>query len=103
MLCIDAQNALHSSDEGKTWKSTPLFREPKKYNVSNERALLRTREGVIVSAWMNGAERGAPKGWHWGEPSAKWQDFILPTYVCRSLDDGKTWEEPIKLNTPWCG
>lgn len=103
VLCIDAQNALHSSDDGKTWKTTPLFRESKKYNVSNERALLRTREGVIVSAWMNGAERGAPKGWHWGEPSAKWQDFILPTYVSRSLDDGKTWEEPIKLNTPWCG
>lgn len=103
VLCIDAQNALRSSDEGKTWTSSPLFREPKKYNVSNERALLRTREGIVMAAWMNGAERSAPKGWHWGEPSAKWQDFILPTYVCRSLDDGKTWEEPIKLNTPWCG
>ena len=24
-------------------------------------------EGVIISAWMNGAERREPNGWHWGE------------------------------------
>lgn len=103
VLCIDAKNALRSADEGRTWIATPLFPEPKKFTVSNERALLRTREGVIVSAWMNGAERKAPKGWHWGEASAKWTDFILPTYTCRSTDDGKTWEAPVKLSDPWCG
>lgn len=103
VLCIDAKNALRSADEGRTWIATPLFPEPKKFTVSNERALLRTREGVIVSAWMNGAERKAPKGWHWGEASVKWTDFILPTYTCRSTDDGKTWEAPVKLSDPWCG
>lgn len=103
VLCIDSQNALRSSDEGKTWTSNPLFREATKFNVSNERALLRTRDGIVIAAWMNGAERGTPKGWHWGEPGVRWQDFVLPTYACRSLDDGKTWEEPIKLNVPWCG
>lgn len=103
VLCIDAKNALRSADEGRTWIATPLFPEPKKFTVSNERALLRTREGVIVSAWMNGAERKAPKGWHWGEVSAKWTDFILPTYTCSSTDDGKTWEAPVKLSDPWCG
>jgi lysophospholipase L1-like esterase len=58
---------------------------------------------VIISAWMNGVERKAPQGWHWGEASAKWTDFILPTYTCRSTDDGKTWEAPVKLSDPWCG
>jgi len=103
VLCIDNKNALRSTDEGRTWTSTPLFADPKKFSVSNERALWSTREGVIISAWMNGAERKAPNGWHWGESSAKWTDFILPTYTCRSTDDGKTWEAPVKLSDPWCG
>jgi hypothetical protein len=32
-----------------------------------------------------------------------WTDFVLPTYTCRSTDDGKTWETPVKLSDPWCG
>ncbi len=103
VLCIDAKNALRSVDEGRTWSSKPLFAEPAKFNVSNERTLLRTREGVVISAWMNGAERKEPKGWHWGEPGVDWKAFVLPTYSCRSTDDGKTWEKPVLLSTPWCG
>ncbi|MFC5457790.1 GDSL-type esterase/lipase family protein [Prosthecobacter fluviatilis] len=103
VLCIDAKNALRSTDEGRTWSSTPLFAEGAKFNVSNERALLRTREGIVISAWMNGAERQAPKRWGWGEPGIDWKAFVLPTYSCRSTDDGKTWETPVRLSTPWCG
>lgn len=103
VLCIDAKNALRSADEGRTWSSAPLFADAKKYNVSNERALLRTREGVIISAWMNGAERQAPKRWGWGDKDVDWHAFVLPTYSCRSTDDGKTWEPPVLLSTPWCG
>lgn len=103
VLCIDSKNALRSSDEGRTWSTTPLFADPTKFTVSNERALLRTREGVIISAWMNLAEKKTPPGWHWGEKSVQWTDFVLPTYTCRSTDDGKTWESPVKLSDPWCG
>jgi lysophospholipase L1-like esterase len=103
VLCVDEKNALRSTDEGRTWSSTPLFAEPTKFAVSNERALLRTREGTIISAWMNGAERKQPKGWHWGDKDVSWKEFVLPTYTCRSTDDGKTWETPIKLSDPWCG
>lgn len=103
VLCIDNKNALRSTDEGRSWSKTPLFADPAKFSVSAERALLRTREGVIVSAWMNGKEMKTPPGWHWGEASVKWTDFILPTYTCRSTDDGKTWEPPVKLSDPWCG
>jgi len=103
VFCIDLKNALRSNDEVRTWTSIPLFADPAKFAVSNERALLRTREGVILSAWMNGAERQAPKIWHWGEKDVQWTDFILPTYTSRSTDDGKTWEKPVKLSDPWCG
>ena len=100
---MDWKNALHSIDEGRTWKSTPLFAEEEKFNVSNERALLRTREGVVISAWMNGTERKAPNGWRWGDENVSWKEFVLPTYTCRSEDDGKTWGWPVKLSDPWCG
>lgn len=103
ILCIDAKNALRSGDEGRTWKPSPLFADPARYSVSNERALLRTREGVIISAWMNSVEKKSPQGWNWGKPGTNWEDFILPTYTARSLDDGKTWETPIRLSRPWCG
>jgi len=103
VLCVDAQQALHSGDEGRTWTAPPIFRDEQKYRISNERALLRTRDGAVIAAWMNLQEQKSPPGWKWGEKDADWQDFVLPTYVCRSLDDGKTWEEPVFLNKPWCG
>lgn len=103
VLCIEAKEALRSKDEGRTWTSSPLFAANAKFNVSNERALLRTREGVIISAWMNGAARQAPQGWHWGEKGVDWKAFVLPMHTCRSTDDGKTWETPVKLSDPWCG
>ncbi|MEY4941691.1 MAG: hypothetical protein RIQ93_3426, partial [Verrucomicrobiota bacterium] len=49
VLCVEAKSALRSGDEGRTWSASPLFADPAKFTVSNERALLRTREGVIIS------------------------------------------------------
>ncbi len=103
VLCVSALHAHQSRDEGKTWTTTSIFRGEKKYRISNERALLRTRKGVVIAAWMNLAEKKSPPGWNWGAKNVEWQDFVLPIYVCRSLDDGKTWETPIFLNRPWCG
>lgn len=103
ILCLDSQNSWRSNDEGQTWKQNPLFPDASRFSVSNERALLRTREGVIISAWMNLAEKSSPPVWNWGQPGASWDQFILPTYVARSLDDGQTWEKPICLSRPWCG
>lgn len=103
VLALDSKSALRSGDEGATWTSSPLFSEPAKFNVSSERALLRTREGVIISSWMNSAERKQPDGWRWGEKGVNWREFILPTYTARSTDDGRTWEAPVKLSDPWCG
>lgn len=103
VLCVEAQTALHSRDEGKTWTATPIFRDPKRFRISNERALLRTRDGIVIAAWMNLSEQKSPAGWNWGAKDVDWREFVLPIYVCRSLDDGKTWQEPVFLNKPWCG
>lgn len=103
VLCVGAKHAYVSADEGKTWTAYPLFSDAAKYRVSNERALLRTRDGVVVSAWMNLDEMHRPASRRWGGDESVFRQWVLPTYVCRSLDDGKTWEPPIKINTPWCG
>ena len=84
ILCIVTKSSLRSDDEGRTWKHSPLFVDAARYSVSNERALLRTREGVILSAWMNSAEMKSPQGWNWGKSGTSWEEFVLPTYVARS-------------------
>jgi lysophospholipase L1-like esterase len=103
LLCLETKTSVRSTDGGQTWEATPLFPEGAKDRVSDERALLRTREGVIVGAYMNLAERRSPEGWRWGEKGVDWRQFVLPTYTIRSTDDGKTWETPVKLSDPWCG
>ena len=62
VLCLDAKNALRSRDEGQTWSTTPVFADAAKYTISNERALLRTRDGVIIAAWMNGSRTKVAQG-----------------------------------------
>ena len=103
VLCVDGRDALLSRDEGRTWRSQPVFKEPDKFEISRERALLRTREGVVIVAFMNLREKSFAPGFKWGGPPAEFEQWILPIYVCRSLDDGQTWEPPQLLNRPWCG
>lgn len=106
VLCIDSTQAHRSLDEGKTWSSSSLFKDAGRFSVSDERALLRTKEGTIISSWMNSKESAFPKGprgWIWDGTPEDFKKWILPTYIMRSLDDGKTWEEPILLQRPWCG
>ena len=103
VLCIGAKDAFISVDEGKTWTSYSLFSDGAPYKVSNERALLRTRDGVVIAAWMNLAEMNRPREPRWGGDEDVFRKWVLPTYASRSLDDGKTWEAPVKINTPWCG
>ncbi|MBS0205947.1 MAG: exo-alpha-sialidase [Planctomycetes bacterium] len=103
ILCIDAKHAFHSRDEGKTWTATRLFPDTEAFQISNERTLLRTRDGVVIAAWMNLQEKTSAPGFKWGGSAEEFAMWVLPIYVCRSLDDGKTWEPPVLLNRPWCG
>lgn len=103
VLCVDASHANISQDEGKSWTRHPLFKEAAKHKVSNERALLHTREGVVIAAYMNLAERSTAAGYKWGGTEAEFNQWVLPIYVCRSTDGGRSWEAPQKLSQPWCG
>ena len=100
ILTIDGTNCYVSKDQGKTWSEHPLFAEPDKYEIRPERALLRTRSGVIILAFANDKERA---NWDWQKEISDSPGAILPTYAVRSLDDGRTWETPQKLHNDWTG
>ncbi|MCF6287589.1 MAG: glycoside hydrolase, partial [Candidatus Hydrogenedentes bacterium] len=97
IMAVDKAGVHASSDEGNTWESWPL-ETGMEFGVSNERALLYTRDGVLILACMNLAEKVL--NWnsttHDADPGT-----TLPTYALRSLDKGRTWEKPIKLHDEW--
>lgn len=102
ILAVGRSNAYVSHDEGRSWKAYPLFQDNQKYEARDERALVRLKDGTIVFAWMNERERqrGGPWGEGGEEEAARW---VLPVYVSRSCDDGKSWSEPLMIQRGWCG
>jgi sialidase-1 len=102
ILTVDTgQNALASDDEGKTWKTQPIFEDAAKFAISPERALLCTREGTVILAFSNYRETTP---WQWdAKTSDSPPDTRLPTYAVRSVDGGKTWQDCQKLHDAWTG
>ena len=69
---VDARGALVSRDEGRSWTRRILFDEAR-FESSGERALLRTREGVILYAFLNRKEI-----------DFRWDDSRGPLEGCRT-------------------
>lgn len=99
VLTIEASSAFVTKNIGKTWTETPMF-PGQDIKISNERALLRTREGTIVAVFMNMAD------FHW-----KWLDaerraspeVRSDVWAARSLDEGKTWIDVQRIQRGYCG
>ncbi|NLY03088.1 MAG: exo-alpha-sialidase [Rhodopirellula sp.] len=101
ILTVDqAQSALVSRDEGKTWEKHAIFAEPDKYAIRPERALLRTGKGAVILAFMNDR---AKANWNWRTEISDSPGAQLPTCTVRSLDGGKTWQDVQELHKEWTG
>lgn len=100
ILTVNDTNSCISHDEGKTWTTYPIFSAPAKFSIRPERALIRTRSGVIILAFANNKETA---NWNWRKDEADSKDAVLPTYAVRSLDGGKTWQNLKKLHDDWTG
>jgi hypothetical protein len=99
ILTAESNRICISTNEGYFWTNYPVFAEPDKYTIG-ERALIRTSKGVIIMAFYNTKEMA---NWNWRTDIHDSPDAILPTYVVRSLDDGKTWQNLQKLHDDWTG
>ena len=100
VLAVDDSRVWFCQADGRTWESRPLFTDPNRYQCRSERALLRTRDGVLVLAFLNQKEMVLRWDQRQGGPQPECR---LPVYVTRSADDGETWEEPRRGQEGWCG
>ena len=100
ILAVHDTSALVSRDEGVTWTATPVFKEGEDVSFSTERALLRTKNGVIIAAFMNMRK----EDWRWNKETHDADPgTCLPNCVIRSLDEGKTWQDLQTLHEDWTG
>ena len=99
LLTVDSEQCLISADEGKHWQAHAMFKDPSKFKIRGERALIRTSKGVVILAFLNDRE----KHWTWDNKLHDAPGATLPTYVMRSVDGGLTWEAPQKLHDDWTG
>lgn len=100
ILTVEGNKSCISKDEGKTWTEYPIFVDADRFDIRIERALIRTKDGVIILAFANDKEKA---NWNWQNDIADSPDATIPTYAVRSLDDGKTWQDPQKLHDEWTG
>ncbi|MBI4626830.1 MAG: exo-alpha-sialidase [Verrucomicrobia bacterium] len=99
ILGVEAQEAIVSKDEGRSWEPRRIF-DHGKFLASGERALLRTKEGVVLFAFLNRKELD----FRWDQARGGPQEGCrVPVYVSRSADDGRTWAAPVLLQDGWCG
>ena len=100
ILTVDSTGCLTSADGGKTWARSAIFPEHAHFMIRPERALIRTRKGTLILAFANDRERSA---FQWDRNAHDVRDAILPTYIVRSEDEGRTWSTPVKLHDEWTG
>lgn len=100
LLTVEKNMSLISMDEGKTWQSFSIFQDSSRFEIRIERVLFKTSSGVIILAFANNKEVA---NWQWDTELADSPNATAPTYVVRSLDDGKTWQDLQKLHDEWTG
>ncbi|BBP46080.1 hypothetical protein THMIRHAS_14530 [Thiosulfatimonas sediminis] len=96
LLYVSDQHAYLSSDEGETWQAFSLFTQAQKLAVTNSHSLLCTHSGVVLLSFVNTGDYH----FNWRKKTNKpTKSCRLFHYVLRSLDGGKTWQEPILIQT----
>lgn len=91
--------ALISRDKGATWEKTTIL-DRAKFTIRQEYAIVRTKSSALVCVFLNGVEQK----WKWDAKTNNISgEAILPVYVIRSTDNGKTWSAPVKIQQGYSG
>ncbi len=99
LLSVLNNDALLSSDGGRTWQKRPLFGNSTA-EARFEYALIQCSDGTLVLIYLD----AATKSWKWDnethtpEPGAR-----LEVHSVRSTDGGQTWSEPVRVFDGYCG
>jgi predicted neuraminidase len=119
---VDLSFFLSSRDEGKTWTKSGIMRggEQPTFIERNDGSLLaylRVRPNIVASESNDGGRTWTePKPTKWKNPDAgismrklanghvllvfnNQDDSRTPLHIARSTDDGRTWSEPLKLES----
>lgn len=92
---------LVSRDEGQTWQPTAPIGGDLGLIPTDSGAITVTSEGTLIVAFANYGEMQRPGEW---DPAHKgdlgWRE---PTWVARSLDQGRTWQDCQRLHEAWTG
>ena len=99
VMAIDRCHALISSDGGKTWKRHEMFRDPK-FRLYQEHSAVCLEDGTVVVMFINIGEQKCSWDVQRNRPNP---ENRLPTYCVRSLDNGRTWEDPILIDNTYSG
>jgi Neuraminidase (sialidase) len=103
ILGIEENTVIRSTDGGATWTKSEIFSDKQKaelnLKISNERALVLTRDGSLVLGCMNLNSRK----WTWDKNTHDAPGAVLATWAMRSTDGGKTWTDVQKLHDDWTG
>ena len=99
LLTVDSAQACFSNDDGRTWKTRPIFSDPAR-KASFEYALIRCKSGTVVLVYMD----KSTQRWKWNdEKNEPNPDARMEVWSTRSLDEGQTWSEPVRLYDGYCG
>lgn len=100
ILTAEERSAVVTYDDGRSWREYQVFRKNASFRIKPERVLMRLRSGVILLVFNNWAEEKINWDYRANKPRP---EMHRPTYVVRSLDEGKTWTDPQQLYDGYCG
>jgi len=100
ILTAEEKSAYATYNDGKTWKEYPIFKKTDKFRIKPERVLMRLQSGVILLVLNNWAVEKLSWDYKTNKPRP---DMHRPTYIIRSLDEGKTWVDLQLLLDGYCG
>ena len=99
VMTVVGREAWVSSDDGKTWAKYSMFRDAK-FKTIPEHAAVCLASGTVVVNFINIGEQNYSWDIQKNRPNP---DNRLPTYSVRSLDNGRTWEDPVLIANDYSG
>lgn len=93
LVGIHNEQAWISADDGKTWQAYPIF-SSSDVSCSNSRSLVCLKSGVLLLSFANTAQYH----FNWRRKvNLPTKNSYLHHWVVRSLDGGRSWQEPVPV------